>query len=544
MMRPASVASIAAILAAAAIGSACGAPVRDAGTVTYASGSDLESANPLVTIHPLSRQVQRHALFVTLARYDDALAPSPYAAREWSWSADRRRLRMVIAPGLRWSDGRKTTAADAAWTIDAARDPATGYPRAADLATIARVTAPDDTTLVIEFGEPPPAFPLVLCELPILPAHVLRDVAPRDMRRAAFATAPVTNGPFRFGRREAGQRWILERNDAFPAALGGPPEVRRLVIAVVDEPTTKFAGLVSGELDVAGISPSMASLAARDPSLAVLDYPVLFSYALVFNAARAPLDDPRLRRAMSRAIDRPRIVEAALAGYATPAAGPVPPNHPFAGGISRADRDTALADSLLDAAGWRRGPGGWRARNGARLTLTLSTVGSGANVAEQLLQADLASRGIEVEIRVMELGAFLSMARAPEKAFDMLLTGIPGDLSLAHVSAMYHSGQMGGALDYGGFHRPELDRLLESARSAPDAAAARSRWSEVSQYLDAEMPAAWIYHARGLQGISRRLSGVRMDLRGELATLAQWRVSSRAPHAPRALTSSNAAAAR
>jgi peptide/nickel transport system substrate-binding protein len=47
----------------------------------------------------------------------------------------------------------------------------------------------------------------------------------------------------------------------------------------------------------------------------------------------------------------------------------------------------------------------------------------------------------------------------------------------------------------------------------------------VQRELAARLPVAWVYHARGLQGMSRRLKGVRMDLRGELATVAEWRVA-------------------
>ncbi|MGH7668171.1 MAG: ABC transporter substrate-binding protein, partial [Gemmatimonadaceae bacterium] len=108
----------------------CGAPPRAPGVVVYASGTDLESANPLVTIHPLSRQVQRYALFTTLARYDSTLAPVPYAARSWSWSPGHRELRFHLVTALRWDDGQPTTARDVAFTILAARDPATGYLRA------------------------------------------------------------------------------------------------------------------------------------------------------------------------------------------------------------------------------------------------------------------------------------------------------------------------------------------------------------------------------------------------------------------------------
>ena len=126
----------------AAGGSACVASPRPADVVVYASGTDLESGNPLVTIHPLSRQVQRFALFTTLARYDSALAPEPYAARSWTFSADRRALTFTLARGLRWHDGTPTTSRDVAFTLLAARDPRTGYARVGDLASLDTVTTP------------------------------------------------------------------------------------------------------------------------------------------------------------------------------------------------------------------------------------------------------------------------------------------------------------------------------------------------------------------------------------------------------------------
>lgn len=488
-----------------------------------ASGADLESANPLVTVHPLARQVQRYALFVTLARYDSTLAPVPYYARQWAWSSDRRTVTLHLVGDLRWHDGRPTTAADAVWTIDAARDPATGYARSADLAAIARAHAPDDTTLVLQFATAQPGLPRVLCELPVLPAHLLAAV-PRDgMRQAAFSRTPTGNGPFRFVRRDPGARWVFERNPAFPASLGGPPRLRRLVIAVVDEATTKFAGLVSGSLDVAGISPSMAELARRDPAITVIDYPVLFSVAIVLNPSRAPFDDVRVRRAIDLSIDRERIVGAAVAGFATPAASGAPPASPFAVPLV-ARHDTLLADSLLDRAGWVRTGRGARTRGGRVLTLELLTVGSGDNALEQLVQADLGARGIDVTIRQLELGAFLDLARAPVKRFDALVTGIPGDAGLAHLAGMYDSRLAGGALDYAGYHTPRLDSLFASVRDASTEAAQRAALGEIQRDLARDVPAVWIYHARGVQGLSRRLTGVRMDLRGELPTLLGWSV--------------------
>jgi len=511
-------ASITALLLAA-----CGGSPRLPDVVVFASGADLESANPLVTIHPLSRQVQRHVLLVTLARYDSTLAPTPYFARSWEWNADRRQLVMRLHHGLRWHDSVATTARDVAFTLLRGRDPRSGYARAADLAAIDTVIARNDSTVVIRFRTAQRDVPPVLVELPILPTHLVSDATPADMRRHSYSTRPTGNGPFRFVRRVPGQRWEFERNEAFPAQLGGPPAIRRLVVAVVDEPTTKFAGLAAGELDFAGISASMADLARRDPLIEVVDYPVLFSTGLVFNTHRPPFDDARVRRAVSLSINRQRVVDAALAGFGTPAAGPVPPALPFAL-PARPGFDTANADAALDSAGWRRGADGWRAR-GRPFDVELLTVGSGDNAIEQLIQADLGARGIRLRIRQMELGAFLTRARAADKDFDLLITGVPGDLSLSHLAAMFESAQRGSSLDYAGYHTAVLDSAFSAARSATTDDALHRAWRRVQQELDRDVPVAWIYHARGLQGVSSRMRNVTMDLRGELATVSRWTVA-------------------
>jgi peptide/nickel transport system substrate-binding protein len=502
---------------------ACAAPSARDDTVVYASGADLESANPLVTVHPLSRQIQRFVLLVTLARYDSTLTPQPYFARRWEWNPRGDELTLHLFSGLKWHDGHETTARDVAFTLDAARDRATGYPRYGDLASIASVSAPDDSTVRIRYTTPPPGFPPILAELPILPAHLLSNVARGDMRRATYNLDPVGNGPFKFVRREAGRRWVFQRSLEFPMELGGAPSVDRLVVAVVDEPTTKFAGLVSGELAIAGIAPTMASLVSRDQSLRVVAYPVLFSNAVIFNAARPPFDDVRVRKAVSAAIDRQRIIDAALAGYATAAFGAVPPDNPLA--LKATASSTASADSLLDAAGWKRGADGRRTRDGKPLSFTLLTVGSGDNAVEQLLQADMRTHGISLEIRQLDFGAFLAEARANPKRFDALFAGIPGDLSLSYLAAMFDTRLAGSALDYAGFHRPSLDSAFVRVTAATTKSELADAWQSVQQILDAETPVAWVYHSRGVQGVTSRLLGVRMDLRGEMPTVAQWRLS-------------------
>src|SRR6266516_2052622 len=317
---------------------ACGSVAAHRGrTVVYASGADLQSVNPLLTSHPLAKQVQRYVLLTTLVRYDSALTPRPYLARAWTWSADQKSLTFRLQPGVRWDDGLPTTARDVAWTLSAARDAATGYPRLNDFADVAFVNDPNDSTVVISFVNDPndstvvirfahyqDAIPDVLTDLAILPARLLDSIPRTELRRAAWNELPVGNGPFRFVAHEAGRRWVFAANPDFPAVLGGPPALERFIVVVVDEPTTKLAALTSGEIDFAGIQPAHAAFVRKNPALTVLDYPLIMPYGIVFNTRNPPFDDARVRLAVALALDRREIVDGYLFGFGAVADGPVP----------------------------------------------------------------------------------------------------------------------------------------------------------------------------------------------------------------------------
>src|SRR3989454_12716370 len=118
-MRRAIVAVGCAALAAASCGRA-GAATRRGATVLFASGADLASINPLLTNHPLARQVQRYVLLTTVARYDSLLVPRPYLARSWRWSDGGRTLTFRLRTDVRWHDGQPTTARAVVWTLQPA----------------------------------------------------------------------------------------------------------------------------------------------------------------------------------------------------------------------------------------------------------------------------------------------------------------------------------------------------------------------------------------------------------------------------------------
>jgi peptide/nickel transport system substrate-binding protein len=442
--------------------------------VLFASGADLQSINPLLTIHPLARQVQRYVLLTTLARYDSTLTPRPYLARRWEWSHNRTQLTFHLETTLRWHDGRPTGATDVAWTLEAARDPGTGYPRANELADLTSARASDDSTVLLAFRSPQSAFPDLLTDLAILPAHLLDTIPHSSLRQAAWNAAPVGNGPFRFVSHEPNRRWVFAANPAFPKALGGPPKLQRFTVVVVDEPTTKLAALVSGELDFAGIQPAHAEFVRRDPNLEVLSYPLLMTYGIVFNTRRPPFNQLALRRALTDAIDRKELVEGYIYGFGTPAEGPVPPSVPN------------YLPTALPGTGTPGTPG-------ARTGFELLTVGSGEAALEQMVQARLRGAGFDVTIRQLELSAFLARVYRSHD-FDAAVLGTPGDLGLGYLG-------------------PLAD--LAGIRAPTDPRAAQRLFAD-------SVPVAFLYHARGLQGMNRRVRGVRMDLRGELPTVHDW----------------------
>jgi peptide/nickel transport system substrate-binding protein len=273
---------------------------------------------------------------------------------------------------------------------------------------------------------------------------------------------------------------VFAANRDFPAGLGGPPRLQRFIVVVVDEPTTKLAALTSGELDFAGIQPAHAAFVARDPDLTILSYPLLLTYGIVLNTRRPPFNDLATRRTLDAALDRREIVDGYLYGFGRPASGPVPPEVP----------------GYLPVAVERNAP----ERNASfrqRIGFELLTVGSGEAPLEQMVQARLRAVGFDVSIRQLELSAFLARVYGPAHDFDTAVLGIAGDPGLGYLTPL---AELAGL-------RPESDPV-----------AAQRMFADST-------PVAFLYHARGLQGMNRRVRGVTMDLRGELPTVHDWWVS-------------------
>src|SRR2546422_3561222 len=127
-----------------------------------------------------------------------------------------------------------------------------------------------------------------------------------------------------------------------------------------------------------------------------------------------------------------------------------------------------------------------RVLSGRRIGFELLTVGGGEAAPEQMIQARLAPVGFDVTIRQLELSAFLDRVNARRHEFDAAVLGTPGDPGLGYLAPLAQ---------------------IAGLTIPPEPVAAQTRFAD-------SLPVVFLYHARGVQGMNRRVRGVRMDRRG------------------------------
>ena len=146
-------------------------------------------------------------IYPTLVWADAHGTSTHYLADKWTTSPDKLTWTFDLHPGLKWTDGKAITAADVAWTFNLIMTN-TGAATANGqlVSNFASVTAPDDTTVVLQLGTPSATLPLM--PIPILPEHIWKDVSKDQLK--TFADEPsdgkpiVGSGPFMFVSGTAG----------------------------------------------------------------------------------------------------------------------------------------------------------------------------------------------------------------------------------------------------------------------------------------------------------------------------------------------------
>ncbi|MEJ2504057.1 MAG: ABC transporter substrate-binding protein [Gemmatimonadota bacterium] len=511
------------VLAAAA---ACGdSGPRRGGTVVIAAGNDLDHANPLITVDAWTNEVLRYVLFTPLLRYGPDLDYRPALAESWEMDGDTAVV-FHLRDDVFWHDGARVSAYDVLFTVERARDPATGFPNAGYFAAWREGEVSDSFTVrfrLVPGGDPLAGLPFT----PPVPKHLLDSIPAEAMRTAAFDRSPVGNGPFRFVSTRAGDRWVFERDEDYPEGLGGPPLLDRLVLRIIPENSAQLTELRVGEVDLA-LQPTpeqVGPLSERAGIRAVVAPSRQFTM-VAWNGARSPLDRPDVRQALAMAIDRQAILDALRSGLGEVATGPIMPFHwSFDPELAPVPYDPERARSLLAEAGIedRDDDGVLELPGGEEMALELKMpAGSDyrRDVAEAV-RADLAALGVRATTRATEATTLFADITSPERRFDAVLVGWSGDVRLDFHDT-FHSDALGGPLQFASYSNPVLDSVMGLAEAATDREAAIPLWRRVQQILRDEQPWTPLYYHTDAFLARERVRSLDADIRGVLVNVQRW----------------------
>jgi peptide/nickel transport system substrate-binding protein len=509
-------------------------PVRG-GTVIVAYASDLDNLNSLVTADHYTQEIARELLFLPLVRYGPDLRYEPALAERFELLGDTGAV-FHLRRDVRWHDGVTTTAADVIFTYRRATDPATAFPSRSYFAHWTGAEALDSFTVRFRFEphlEPLGGLPF----LPVMPAHHLDSIPPERLRQAAFNKRPVGNGPFRFVEYRAGDRWVFEANPDFPEGLGGRPWIDRLVWRPVPDQTAQVTALATGTADLVLAPPAdqYASLLEQH-GLRGLERPGRQFANIIWNGRRAPLNDPRVRRALTMAVDRQQIIQTLRAGHGTLAVGPVGPYHwAYDASLDPIPFDSAAARHLLREAGIedRNGDGLLQLPDGQPFRIELKIpAGSAMNrdMAE-MIRANLAGIGVRITTRPTDWSVFVQDITSPDRNFDAVLVAWGSDFRI-NLRDVYHSGAMGTPNQFASYSNPRVDALIDRVDMTRSRDDATPVYAEIQRILRDDQPWSYLYYYPDLVLMRDRLRGVHMDVRGAFINVGEWWVTD--PRAPAA----------
>ncbi len=473
------------------------------GILHFGNGSEPQGLDPhVVTGVPESKLID--ALFEGLTRKNPwTLEPEPGAAASWEFSEDRRVITFHMQPEGRWSNGEPVTAHDFVWSWRRALDPAMGnlyaymlYPvlNAEAYATgkiddpeLLGVRALDDMTLEVTLNEPTPYFLQLLdhySSFAVPRATVEKFGAATDrFTRWTRVGNIVSNGAFQLREWHLNRRIVVEKNphywDADAVRLNG----------VVFYPTENIVSeermFRVNQLHVSNDVPLSKFPAYRKlKDSPFIEAPYLGTYFYLLNTRRPPLDDVRVRRALSLAVDRESLTRNVLYGSNQPAYAITPPGTLGYQPPRLFSFDPEQARQLLAEAGYPNGKG-WPG-----LELIYNTSESHRKIAVALQQMWKDVLNISVTLANQEWKVYLDSVS--EMDFQIARRGWIGDyVDPNNFLDMYITD---GGNNNTGFSDPVYDEMI--LRKAPQAANQEERFAifhEAETRLMEQMPIIPIY---------------------------------------------------
>lgn len=416
-MRAAALALVASAMLLAAVPGSSGAqaersprarhPYTIPHVLRYATGDDIVGLNPHLA-QQLSLAFMSAQTMAWLVRFDKRNRPVPELATavpsraNGGVSADGKTITYHLRRDAKWSDGVPFDAQDVRFSVGVVQNPANNEGTHVGFDLVEKVDVPDPYTAIFRLKRPWSGFYVNFFSSGganpcVLPRHLL-DKLP-NINDAPYNALPVGIGPFKYASWKRADSVELVRD---PLYFGRKPKLERIVFKIIPDRNTVLTQLTTHEIDLwAPVPAGYYDRVRAVPGIKILRQPSYGYNHIDFNVSHAALRDPAVRRALRLAIDRRTILEKVRHGVGILQDVLLPPGHPMHVDAPIAAYDPAAANRMLDAAGWKRGPDGIRAKNGLRLEFSFATV-SGTPDTDQLIElvrADWLATGVSLDVR-------------------------------------------------------------------------------------------------------------------------------------------------
>jgi oligopeptide transport system substrate-binding protein len=471
-------------------------------TLLLGNGAEPEDLDPQVVTAYTDQNILL-ALFEGLTAIDEKTSQAiPAAARSWESSPDGLVWTFHLRPGLRWSNGEPLTADDFVQSWRRILSPAFAaeyanllYPiRNAEAFNQGRVSdpgalglsAPDPATIRIELAHATPYLPVLVALPPLYPVNprVLDHFGART-RRGTLWTRPgnlVGNGPFALEEWIPNSRIVVAKNASYWNA--DAVTLHKIVFFPDENPDTEERDFRAGQLHVTYSLPiSKIDAYRRDAPERLRVDPFLQTFFLRFNVRRAPFGDPRVRRALSLAIDRDTIARRVLSGGYPPAHSFTPPNCGGYSAAARVDLDVQEARRLLAEAGFADGKGM------GPFEVQLRNDGVQAPVMEAIQSMWATQLGIHATLATLEQKTWIQNQQTLNYAAST--AGWAGDfLDPVTFLDLFVTG---GGNNWTGWGDNAYDKLIDRAAQTTDARARLDVFQAAEAYLLQQGPVAPLY---------------------------------------------------
>jgi len=470
------------------------------------SPDDPESLDPALVQDMTSHRFVS-LIFSGLVTLDSNLEVIPDLASSWDIDETGTVYTFHLHPEARFHNGQPVTAQDVVYSIDRACDPERGsvlrcqsylddivgaLERAAgDAQEISGLEALDDHTVQITIDAPKPYF---LAKLTYPTSFVVNKENVTETR-GIWTAHPVGTGPFMVEENGV-NRMILA---AFDDYYRGRPKLDRLIFEYRGQAVNLYE---RGELDVIEIGSDYIDR-VLDPSDPLHEDLVIVSQADVwyigFNTSMPPFDDPNVRRAFARATNKKAIAEIAFKKMVLPANGILPPGLPaYNPQLEGLDFDPQRAiDKIVES---EYGD----VSELPPITLTVT----GADTGEMLAAMYKEVLGVEIEVQVISWGEFLQQLDAQELQMFSLgwIADYPDPQNF--LDMLFHSGS---AYNHSAYSNPELDAIVEQARTEQDHDKRMALYQQAEQLLVQDAPWIPLYHSGGYYLVKPYVQGLEIS---------------------------------